>query len=243
MLIKKILLGEKIRVGFIDLGSPHWDQPFLSKFSHKQISYLGQIESLSSHSTKVVSSFLLELINLLPDAKNKIELIHYPVDYLGSLDFCLNKMASMKLDFLNISLAGAHFYPDEMVLISKIRKKTILVFAAGNEGSPRLNYPCAYNLMNTVCVGNIDKSGKREPSSNYGTWVNTYEVGTDVSVFSSEAPKSEIDTGTSFSSPRHMAKLVASASLGIPFDYLKHKKEFVKQNKVLIRIPASKVSK
>ena len=56
--------------------------------------------------------------------------------------------------------------------------KTILVAAAGNDGSDRQFYPAA--LPWVYSVGSIDPDGQRSDFSNFGSWVDAYAVGRDL---------------------------------------------------------------
>jgi subtilisin family serine protease len=56
--------------------------------------------------------------------------------------------------------------------------KTILVAAAGNDGSDRQFYPAA--LPWVYSVGSIDPDGVQSDFSNYGSWVDAYAVGRDL---------------------------------------------------------------
>jgi subtilisin family serine protease len=55
--------------------------------------------------------------------------------------------------------------------------RTILVAAAGNDGTSRQFYPAA--LPWAYSVGSIDPDGQRSDFSNYGSWVDGYAVGRD----------------------------------------------------------------
>jgi subtilisin family serine protease len=56
--------------------------------------------------------------------------------------------------------------------------KTILVAAAGNDGSDRQFYPAA--LPWVYSVGSIDPDGLQSDFSNYGSWVDAYALGRDL---------------------------------------------------------------
>ena len=56
--------------------------------------------------------------------------------------------------------------------------KTILVAAAGNDGTNKQFYPAA--LPWVYAVGSLDHDGSRSSFSNYGSWVDGYAVGRDL---------------------------------------------------------------
>jgi len=78
----------------------------------------------------------------------------------------------------------------------------------------RASYPASYNFCNVYSVGNLTKEGIRNPSSNWGTVVDAWEVGTDIeSTIPDITPPVNYDeqmlmTGTSQAAAKFAARVI-----------------------------------
>lgn len=116
---------------------------------------------------------------------------------LKNMIAALRHAIDIKVDYINISGGGPEPQPDEKALIEEALKNGIkLVLAAGNGDDRSVGidlsknctyFPACYD-QRIVVVGNLKKAlptsyvpteNQRSPSSNYGTRVNRWEVGTD----------------------------------------------------------------
>lgn len=96
-----------------------------------------------------------------------------------------------KADIINLSGGGSEFSNEERKAFLRIEELGILaVVAAGNDGKPVAElgyayYPAAYGFSNIVVVGNLQSNFKGDcfihPTSNRGSKVNKWEIGTYVS--------------------------------------------------------------
>lgn len=91
---------------------------------------------------------------------------------------------NINVDIINFSGGGPNFDLKEKNAVKKfLNKGGIFVAAAGNEheeldGVVNTYYPAMYDKRIKV-VGNLNYLRVRNPSSNYGPYVNTWEVGTN----------------------------------------------------------------
>jgi hypothetical protein len=130
------------------------------------------------------------------------------------------------LDVLNLSLGGYTFDNQPSPLVSealaRFGKHTVVVVAAGNDGSNRPFWPAA--LKGCVAVGALETDDRRAEYSNHGWWVDACAVGTDVvgPFITDSTPDGRRFngyakwSGTSFAAPRvagAVANLIASKQM------------------------------
>lgn len=87
-----------------------------------------------------------------------------------------------RVDYINYSINGRAFMQLEHEAMFNLSRISKLYVAAGNEGEELGEekcdiYPACYKLNNIISVGAIDSNKVKLPSSNYGKYVNTYELG------------------------------------------------------------------
>ena len=109
-------------------------------------------------------------------------------------------------DYINYSGGGGRASPDENSAVKKyLDQGGIFVAAAGNERNDLAKYPY-YPAMaddRVIVVGNVKKNLEISPTSNRGSRVNCWEVGTQVEMYGAEM------TGTSQSTAIVTGELVA----------------------------------
>lgn len=118
-----------------------------------------QVEGALTHGGAVYESELVEQLHQAYLEKGDPELISISAGTHTRNDFALISFDALK-DALG--LEGA---------------KTLVIAAAGNDGSSTPFWPAAFDWV--VGVGAVDDSGKVASYSNYGPWVDVYALGTD----------------------------------------------------------------
>jgi subtilisin family serine protease len=145
------------------------------------------------------------------------------------------------LDVLNLSLGGytVDDEPSPLIIdaLSRFGRQTVIVVAAGNNGSNRPFWPAA--LKNCVAVGALEGDGERPAEfSNHGWWVDASTVGANVSGPFLNDGRDFFGfaqwSGTSFAAPRvagaiagfaaskHLSALEAAESLLDPASRPRH---------------------
>ncbi len=174
---------------------------------------------------------------LLRQAPSAFLMIERVLDDDGVTDelHLLNRLSSLHrrinaagetLDVLNLSLGGYTFDDQPSPLISdalaRFGKHTVVVVAAGNDGTNRPFWPAA--LKGCVAVASLETDERRAEYSNHGWWVDACAVGTDVigPFITDNTPDGRRFngyarwSGTSFAAPRvagSIANLVATKQM------------------------------
>ena len=96
--------------------------------------------------------------------------------------------------------------------------KSIFIVAAGNNSEDldkcKINdcyYPASFSLNNIHVVGNLNENGKRNETSNYGSHVHYWEMGTKV-ISTIPDNKYYKMTGTSMATAIHTGKFIYEMS-------------------------------
>lgn len=121
----------------------------------------------------------------------------------------------IKVDYINLSVGGTAYSEEEDKLIKKALSKGIkIIVAAGNDhrslDSPNYKFYPALVDSRLIIVGNLESPKSRAPSSNYGSKVNTWEIGTDQLSLSDDKHVISM-TGTSQATAIKTGKLVHGA--------------------------------
>lgn len=127
-----------------------------------------------------------------------------------------NEVINMSLGFLD------HYYSQaaqDATTVAWKKRGTIIVAAAGNEGTDKESYPAAN--MHTVAVGNVTKAGDRAGDSNYGPWVDVFAPGTNLLstyTYAGNDHQYAYLSGTSMASPlvAGTAALMVAEQPGVP---------------------------
>jgi subtilisin family serine protease len=97
---------------------------------------------------------------------------------------CFKRALKEHITIINYSAGGRESNKEEYEILKKISDAGIkIVTAAGNNGQDLSTFdyfPAKYNLPNLIVVGNLEKNGKRNLTSNYGLKGMVWEVGTKV---------------------------------------------------------------
>jgi major intracellular serine protease len=120
---------------------------------------------------------------------------------------------NLKVDIINMSLNGRDPDKQEEALIKEALDKGIrIVVSAGNDGfklsraHKRTSYPAMYDYRLNI-VGNLDMSRHPAATSNSGSTVNAWEVGTDIESFCKSGGLCK-KTGTSMSTAVRTGKII-----------------------------------
>lgn len=217
-----------IIVGVLDTGFGYKDKGHtanLCKFGHKDFTTDRQFSNdyetkdpvpldLNSHGTHIVGT--IDSYAKDADVSYCIVIIKYYSDRqtgeenMKSSSDAISYAARIGVDFVNFSGGGRGIDKDEERAVKSILSSGgKFVAAAGNDGR-RINfkdpfYPAMYDKR-IVVVGNVTVDGIRVGSSNYGEWVNRWEVGENVTVYGITM------SGTSMSTAIATGKLISNST-------------------------------
>lgn len=107
---------------------------------------------------------------------------------------------------INLSLGAPYeAYTLRRAIDYAVNQGSIVVAAAGNDGTTTPNYPAAYAQV--IAVGSVDSSDRKSGFSNFGTWVDVAAPGTDILSTYDNGYYAYL-SGTSMAAP-HVAGLAA----------------------------------
>ena len=170
------------------------------------------VSKKNNHGTYIAYIISTNIEKISKNASSNIKLM--PLKVLNSYGQCKNNKSIIKAikyaekqgaKICNISF-GTEYYSKE--LKATIQKSNMLfVVSAGNGKSIGRNidkkniYPACYECDNIITVGNANKIGKANATSNFGTKsVDVFAPGTDIVCIDADG-KYEYKTGTSFATP------------------------------------------
>lgn len=177
--------SKTITVAVIDTGIDKASSNKLCKFGHKSLVDNSPLTDEHGHGTHIAGlieanagkgNYCMVSIKWFKQGMTPSESITNLVD-------AINHAINIKVDYINISGGGTEYFSAEERAIKRALDQGIKVIAAaGNEASNldlKCNYfPACYDSRINV-VGNIFHHGdfdtQREPSSNYGNYVKTWE--------------------------------------------------------------------
>jgi subtilisin family serine protease len=125
---------------------------------------------------QVKSNAYCQIILKFWDEKSEVSGSHTSI-------LALKEAISQRVDFINYSAGGKGFNVVEFALIEQALDMGItIVAAAGNDGKNLDEkcdfYPACYDER-IVVVGNLNEDGSRNSTSNYGSKVNQFVIGTN----------------------------------------------------------------
>jgi subtilisin family serine protease len=129
---------------------------------------------------------------------------------------CFKRALREHIPIVNYSAGGQESNDDEFQVLKQLTQAGIkVIVAAGNNGED-LNhfnyYPAKYLLQNITVVGNLERNGKHNLTSNYGLKGMVWEVGTKV--WSTLPDNTEgYMTGTSQATARYTNRLLRKMCL------------------------------
>lgn len=198
-------LGKTLTVAVIDTGIDSISNKKLCKKGHK--SFVSRLpDALSDengHGTHVAGL----IVKNAGDADYCLVAMKYyswrnsPQVNFQNFKAALRYAINIKVDYINISGGGGNPDREEFELIqAALKKKIKVIVAAGNEDhdlSAHCDYyPACYDPK-IVIVGNLQSTSNstltRSPSSNYGSNVNRWEIGTELE---SDLPGGKLGTMT-----------------------------------------------
>ncbi len=95
--------------------------------------------------------------------------------------------------------AGGGQYGQDICTYATINKDALVVAAAGNNGLDMQFYPAAYEYV--LSVANTDQNDAKNPSSNYGYFIDVCAPGTNINSTWIAGTYNNAQTGTSMASP------------------------------------------
>lgn len=216
LLISSISYAE-LRVAVIDTGLDLNDPRFQSVLCPTgHIDFTGSgIKDEYGHGTHVAgiiknfagdAKYCMVIYKIFRDGKS--------IQSLAMLAFKYASEAGVTM--INFS-AGGYQYEESEKDIIKNSPRTLYIVAGGNDSvnldtAERKYYPASYGLPNIIPVGNLNNNYDRNPSSNYGSFLQ-WEVGTNIY---STLPNNKIGpmTGSSMSAAVRTGKLIRALHEG-----------------------------
>ena len=209
--------GRTVTVAVLDTGiTPHpwftgtswWPQVTPDQLDPVAVDCDYELEAQSGHGTFVAGVVLQKA----PNAQLWIERLLDDIGVCDELELLhalhrvqrREKETGVRVDVVNLSLGGYAHHDEPSPLVAESLRRfgshTVIVTAAGNNGSHRPFWPAA--LKDCVAVGT------RAPFSDSGWWVDAHAPGVDVvGPFPARRPNGEIElgyakwSGTSFAAP------------------------------------------
>lgn len=136
---------------------------------------------------------------------------------LANVRKALRYAINIKANIINLSISGPDPDDEERSLIKEALDRGIkVIIAAGNNGfelsgGTKASYPAMYDYRSNI-VGNLDLTRKPASTSNRGSIVNAWEIGTDVVSFCKYGKLCKM-SGTSQATAVKTGKIVRSLLL------------------------------
>lgn len=218
-----------VKIAVLDTGFGYQDkghQAKLCNYGHMDFSIDRQFTKNYMTKTPVpldVHGHGTNIVGIIDDYARKahinyciVIIKYYSDDQPGWLNLAITIQAikyatNIGVDFINYSGGGPQTDPAEKLAVKKfLDKGHTFVAAAGNEGEELGKFGSAYypamEDKRVIVVGNLCKNGVKCKTSNYGSVVNRWEVGEDVTAFGITM------TGTSQSTAVVTGKLVSESN-------------------------------
>ena len=218
-------LGKTLKIAVIDTGIDS-SVPNLCGLDHKTFAEPNPLNDSHGHGTHIAG-----LINKFAGKGDYclIAIKYYDVNAKGAVNLrnmidAIDYAVNLNVDLINISGGGPERSGGEQEVITKALNKGIKVITAAGNNNQNLSKECAYFPAcydkRIVVVGNLSDNApkdlktalgfphNRAPSSNYGSIVNRWEMGTDVESYCAKGKYGCKLTGTSQATAIASGKIV-----------------------------------
>lgn len=179
----------RIKIAVIDTGIVLSEEimPYLCNTKHMDFTGSNSIEDIHGHGTNITHIIVRDLnpkVFCIKVLRYSNGISFYTDKYLEALQNAVN---DREVKYINISIGGDGFIPEERsMILSAVKAKKTVVVAAGNDNKQlQLGcniFPACYFLINPYfrVIGNGENNFRPNPRSNYGMAVTNWTNGKHV---------------------------------------------------------------
>jgi hypothetical protein len=162
------------------------------------------------------------------------------IDNLHSTVAAVNYAIEHNVDIINYSGGGPHSNIEELSALRKAEEKGIIIVSAAGNNRSNIDhhntsyFPASYDLKNQIVVGNLDRSNRRAPSSNFGkNSIDIFAFGSNSLSFGLDYECSDYMTGTSQATPLVAGALALMMASNPKMSPLDAKEAVIKQTRAI----------